>query len=59
MYRTTKCTSSNITELVETFGNDLLKSQKDSSKKGNIYNQVLKEIERPLISHVLNIARGN
>ena len=52
-------TSSNITELLETFVNDILNSQKDSSKKGNIYNQVLKEIERPLISHVLNISRGN
>lgn len=50
---------SNISEVIETLASDCLNLQKDNSEKGDLYNLVLKEIERPLISYVLNISRGN
>ena len=50
---------SNISEVIETLANDCLNLQKDNLEKGDLYNLILKEIERPLISYVLNISRGN
>jgi two-component system nitrogen regulation response regulator GlnG len=51
--------SSGISEIIETLVDKCLNLQKDNSKTGDLYNQILKEIERPLISYVLNISRGN
>ena len=50
---------SNISEVIETLASDCLNLQKDNSEKGDLYNLILKEIEKPLISYVLNISRGN
>ena len=50
---------SNISEVIETLARDCLNLQKDNLEKGDLYNLILKEIERPLISYVLNISRGN
>lgn len=50
---------SNITEVIETLASDCLNLQKGDLEKGDLYNLILKEIERPLISYVLNISRGN
>ena len=50
---------SNISEVIETLASDCLNLQKDNLEKGDLYNLILKEIERPLISYVLNISRGN
>ena len=50
---------SNISEVIELLASDCLNLQKDNVEKGDLYNLILKEIERPLISYVLNISRGN
>ena len=50
---------SNISKVVETLASDCLNLQKDTLEKGDLYNLILKEIEKPLISYVLNISRGN